>query len=410
MERSIKEAYGRFVNPSIVKLLEWMAIDHVEMRSEGCYIYDEAGRQYIDCLGGYGALAFGHRPPRIIDAVKRQLDIMPLSGKVFLNPYVAKVSAHLAEITPQNLQYSFWANSGTEAVEGALKTARLATGRTRFVAMAGGFHGKSFGALSVSGRRLYQDPFAPLLADVIHVPFGDAEALAQVMDHTVAAVILEPIQGEGGIQLPPAGYLRKVRDICNAYGSLMIVDEVQTGMGRTGRRFAVEWELVCPDILVLAKALGGGVMPCGAFIATEQVWKPYFAYPFLHTSTFGGNPLACVAADMAMTVLEEEGLSQNAENIGRYILSRLKEWKEAYPNFIREVRGRGMMIGIEMMNESAAGMLMQELLARGVIVAYTLNNPVIIRIEPPLIMERSIANTVLERLGDAICQVMKMGI
>lgn len=223
-------------------------------------------------------------------------------------------------------------------------------------------------------------------------------------------MILEPIQGEGGIQLPPAGYLRKVRDICDAYGSLMIVDEVQTGMGRTGRCFAVEWESVCPDILVLAKALGGGVIPCGAFIATEQVWKPYFAYPFLHTSTFGGNPLACVAADMAMTVLEEEGLSQNAENIGRYILSRLKEWKEAYPNLIREVRGRGMMIGIEMMNESAAGMLMQELLARGVIVAYTLNNPAIIRIEPPLIMERSIADTVLERLGDAIGQVVKMGI
>ena len=190
----------------------------------------------------------------------------------------------------------------------------------------------------------------------------------------------------------------------------MIADEVQTGMGRTGRTFAVTWEDVIPDILILAKALGGGVMPCGAFIASEEVWRPYFDYPFLHTSTFGGNPLACVAADMAMTVLEEEGLAENAANMGEYLLIRLQELVAEYPALICEVRGRGLLIGLELPAESQAGLLMAELVKRGVIVAYTLNNPTIIRLEPPLIIQRAEIDTVTERLGDALLQMKKYGV
>ena len=410
MESSVKKNYQAYINPSVVRLLEFMGMDAVEVRGEGIYLYDSAGKKYIDCLGGYGTFAFGHRHPRIVEAVKNQLDKLPLSGKVFLNQALSNAARHLAMITPQGLRYSFWCNSGTEAVEGALKTARLATRRKRFVAMKGGFHGKTFGSLSVSGRDLYRTPFAPLLDEVIHIPFGDVDALERVMDKTIAGVIVEPIQGEGGVIIPPCGYLRDIRTLCDKYGALMIADEVQTGMGRTGRAFAVEREDVVPDILVLAKALGGGVMPCGAFIATEEVWKPYFDYPFLHTSTFGGNPLACVAADMAMTVLTEAGLAENAANMGEYLLKRLRGLMAEYPDLICDARGRGLLVGLEMPSESQAGLLMSELVKRGVIVAYTLNNPTIIRLEPPLIIQRDEVDMVIERLEDALLQIKKYGI
>lgn len=407
MEELVRNAYRAHINPSVVRLLELMGMDAVEIRGEGIYLYDSSGKKYIDCLGGYGTFAFGHRHPRIVEAVKRQLDELPLSGKVFLNRTLAEASRHLAKITPNGLTYSFWCNSGTEAVEGALKTARLATERSKFIAMEGGFHGKSFGSLSVSGRELYRAPFAPLLADVMHISFGDIDALEAAIDETTAGVIVEPIQGEGGVKLPPSGYLQAVRTLCSKYGALMIADEVQTGMGRTGRAFAVEWEKVVPDILVLAKALGGGVMPCGAFIATEKVWRPYFDYPFLHTSTFGGNPLAAAAADMAMTVLEEEGL---AANMGEYLLKQLRAMMVRYPDLVHDVRGKGLLIGIELPSESAAGMVMAELVRRGVLVAYTLNNPTIIRLEPPLIIQRDAIDTVLARLEDAFECVKKYGL
>ena len=410
MKKCVKENYRSYINPSVVRLLEFMGMDAVEVRGEGIYLYDSAGKKYIDCLGGYGTFAFGHRHPRIVEAVKRQLDELPLSGKVFLSRALSNAARHLAMITPQGLRYSFWCNSGTEAVEGALKTARLATRRERFVAMKGGFHGKTFGALSVSGRDLYRIPFAPMLDEIIHIPFGDIDALESVLDETVAGVIVEPIQGEGGVVVPPYGYLREIRALCDRCGALMIADEVQTGMGRTGRAFAVEREDVVPDILVLAKALGGGVMPCGAFIATEDVWRPYFDHPFLHTSTFGGNPLACVAADMAMTVLIEEGLAENAANMGEYLLKRLQGLMAEYPDLIRDVRGRGLLIGMELSSEGHAGLMMSELIKRGVIVAYTLNNPTIIRLEPPLIIQRKEVDMVIDRLGDALLQMKKYGI
>ncbi len=406
----IKKNYRMYINPSVVRLLELMGMDAVEVRGEGVYLYDSTGKGYIDCLGGYGAFAFGHRHPRIVEAVKKQLDELPLSGKVFLNRSLASAAHHLAMITPTGLQYSFWCNSGTEAVEGALKTARFATGRTRFIAMSGGFHGKTFGALSVSGRELYRAPFVPMLEEVTHIPFGDVDALKLVIDETVAGVIVEPIQGEGGVVVPPCGYLREVRALCDRYGVLMIADEVQTGMGRTGRTFAVEWEEIVPDILVLAKALGGGVMPCGAFIATEDVWRPYFDYPFIHTSTFGGNPLACTAADMAMTVLIEEGLAENAANMGKYLLERLENLMAEYPELICGVRGRGLLLGLELPSESLAGFLMAELVKRGVLAAYTLNNPTIIRLEPPLIIGQDVIDAVIERLESAFWQMKKCGL
>ena len=308
--------YEQFINPSVAKLFRLMGLSTIEWTALGSIITDSDGKEYIDCLGGYGVFSLGHRHPVVLAAVKEQLERMPLSSKVFFSKPLADAAANLARVTPGNLQYSFFGNSGAEAVEGALKLARIATGRKKVIAANNSFHGKSMGALSATGRDLFRDPFLPLLEQFFHVSFGDSAALAAVLDETTAAVILEPVQGEGGIIVPPDDYLPAVRKLCDSYGTLLICDEVQTGLGRTGAMFAVDHYHVVPDIMTVAKALGGGIMPVGAFIATEKVWQPYIESPFLHTSTFGGNPLAAAAAVAAIRVIEQEGLAEQSAEKG----------------------------------------------------------------------------------------------
>ena len=387
-QESILEKYERYINPGMARLLRLMGLASVEEEARGARVRDTDGNTYIDCIGGYGTFSFGHRHPRIVEAVVAQLYRMPLSTKLLLNQPMADLAERLAEITPGDLQMSFFCNSGAEAVEGALKLARLATGRRKIVSTLNAFHGKTLGALSASGKDVYRDPFLPLLDGFVHVPFGDAELLAQMVDEDTAAVILEPIQGEGGIIVPPEGYLQQVRAICDEKGALLILDEVQTGLGRTGKRFACEHEGVVPDILCLAKALGGGVMPIGAFVARPHLYKHYEIAPLLHTSTFGGNPLACTAASAAIDVLVEERLDEQAALKGEYLMAKLLDLQVRYPGTIREVRGRGLMIGLEFMSDELGGLILSELIAGGVLTAFTLNNLQVTRIEPPLTIER----------------------
>ncbi|MGB8953773.1 MAG: aminotransferase class III-fold pyridoxal phosphate-dependent enzyme [Tumebacillaceae bacterium] len=387
-QESILEKYERYINPGMARLLRIMGLASVEDEARGARVRDTDGHTYIDCIGGYGTFSFGHRHPRIVEAVVAQLYRMPLSTKLLLNQPMADLAERLAHLTPGDLQMSFFCNSGAEAVEGALKLARLATGRRKIVSTLNAFHGKTLGALSASGKEVYRDPFLPLLEGFVHVPFGDAGRLAQMVDEDTAAVILEPIQGEGGIIVPPPGYLRQVRDICDQKGALLILDEVQTGLGRTGKRFACEHEEVVPDILCLAKALGGGVMPIGAFVARPHLYKQYELAPLLHTSTFGGNPLACAAASAALDVLVEERLDEQAALKGEYLITKLLDLQERYPGTIREVRGRGLMIGLEFASDELGGLILSELIAGGVLTAFTLNNLQVTRIEPPLTIER----------------------
>ncbi|HMM21393.1 MAG TPA: aminotransferase class III-fold pyridoxal phosphate-dependent enzyme [Selenomonadales bacterium] len=396
------DKYEQFVNPAVAKLFRFMGLATVEWEAQGSVIRDIDGKEYIDCLGGYGVFSLGHRHPKVVEAVKGQLDRMPMSSKVLFDKPMADLAALLAEITPGDLQYSFIGNSGTEAVEGALKLARIHTGRSKVVAALNSFHGKTLGALSATGRDLFRDPFRPLLTGFSHVPFGDAAALEQAVDADTAAVILEPIQGEGGIIVPPDDYLPKAREICDRHGALLICDEVQTGLGRTGKMFAVDHYQVVPDIMATAKALGGGVMPIGAFTARPHIWEKYVTAPFLHTSTFGGNPLACAAAAAAIGVIREEGLAEKAANTGAYFTGRLKVLAQDYPEVIREVRGRGLMIGVELQKEGIGGFLMSELINRSVLVAYTLNNPKVIRIEPPLSISQTQVDTVLEAFAHGV--------
>lgn len=396
------DKYEKYINPAVAKLFRFMGLATIEWEAKDNIIRDIDGKEYIDCLGGYGVFSLGHRHSKVVDAVKKQLDYMPLSSKVLFDKPMADLAALLAEITPGDLQYSFIVNSGTEAVEGALKLARIHTGRNKIVSTINSFHGKTFGSLSATGRELFREPFKPLLAGFSHVPFGDIEALEQAVDDDTAAVIVEPIQGEGGIIVPPDSYLPNVRRLCDRHQALLICDEVQTGLGRTGKMFAVDHYNVVPDILTTAKALGGGVMPIGAFTARPHIWEKFITSPFVHTSTFGGNPLACAAAIATITVLREENLIQRAADTGEYVIGLLQKLQQAYPDVIKEVRGKGLMIGLELTKEGIGGLLLSELIAKGVLVAYTLNNPKVIRVEPPLIIEKAMMDKVVNAFSSAV--------
>lgn len=397
----IQEKFARHVNPSLARLMKFMGLESVESHAEGCIVFDDEGRDYLDCLGGFGVFSLGHRPDKVVQAVQDQLGRMPLSSKLLFNAPQAELAALLAEVSPTGLEYCFFCNSGAEAVEGALKLARAATGRAEFISAEGAFHGKTLGALSVSGREIYKAPFTPLLPNCRQVPFGDEATLSNTVSEQTAAVILEPIQGEGGMIVPPEGYLRAAREICDRTGACLILDEVQTGLGRTGALFAANHEGVAPDIMTLGKALGGGVMPIGAILGTPKVWEIFEQNPLIHSSTFGGNPLACRAGLAAVTQIVEEGLSEQAAKKGRTIMEALKRLRDERPEWLVDVRGRGLMIGLEFADPDLAGLFIAGLFQQRILAAYTLNTPNVVRLTPPLIITGSEIERLLTGLESA---------
>jgi len=424
-EKQVKDLYKEFLNPGLVSTMGLIKFDKVYSEAQGSIIRDKEGREYIDFLGGYGALNLGHNPPEVLAAITSVKHI-PNILQAALGIMPAVLAKNLAEITPGDLKRSFFCNSGAEAVEGALKLARIATKREKIVYCEGSFHGKTMGALSVTGREKYKKYFQPLIPNCQAVPFGDAESLERVLKSgDIAAFIVECIQGEGGIIVPPQGFLKKARDLCSEYETLLIVDEIQTGLGRTGKMFACEHAGIVPDIMCLAKSLGGGVMPIGAYITSEKIHNKAYGgmeKALLHTSTFGGNSLACAAGIAALETIIKRNLSGEAEKKGRYLLSKLGELTELYP-VIKEVRGQGLMIGIELQgsnnnllkklsggtletlaNEYFASLVAGRLLNDyRILTAYTLNNPNVIRIEPPLIIEYQH----LDRLVEALTEIFQ---
>ncbi len=394
--------YRSYINPPLARVMKLSGAP-VEVSAAGSTITDHTGKTYLDFAGGYGVFTLGHRHPRVVAAVRDQLERMALSGRTMFNPLMGRLAKRLAELTPGDLTFSFFANSGTEAVEGALKLARAATQRAAIVSTDGAFHGKTFGALSVSGREAFRAPFAPLLADVRRVAFGDAAALRRAVDADVAGVIVEPVQGEGGVNVPPEGYLRDVRAICDEAGAVMIADEVQTGLGRCGTRFACDREQVVPDIMTLAKGLSGGVMPIGAYVARPSVWNAAYAKaPLLHTSTFGGSELACAAALAALDVLVDDDLAGRARERGSQLLEGARAVMHRHPAVLADVRGAGLLVGAELQHEGYGGSIIPELLKRGVTAAWTLNAQRVIRLEPPLIVTAGEVDTALQAFEGAV--------
>lgn len=401
--------YQAHLNPGLAALMKFGGFGDVEATAQGCVVRTASGAEYLDCLGGYGVFTVGHRHPKVVEAVHRQLERMPLSSRTFFSEPAAKLATQLASIAPGDLRFTFFCNSGAEAVEGALKMARAATGKRKFVCAQGGYHGKTLGALSATGREVFRKPFEPLVPGFTHVPFDDPQAVAQAMDDDTAAVIVEPIQGEGGILCPSPDYLPALRRLCDAGGVLLILDEVQTGLARTGAMFAADHYSIAPDIMTLAKALGGGVVPIGAVMGTPPIWEKVFGEnPLIHTSTFGGNPLACSAGLATLEVIEEEGLIEKARARGAQMLAGLRQVRARLPNALVEARGMGLMIGVEFAVKDVAELTINLMAARGVIAAYTLNNPKVIRFEPPLIITEEQVERAVQVFGEAVEQAAAM--
>ena len=393
---------------SLIELRDEPAL---EWEGQGSLLYDLTGRRFIDCLGGYGIYSAGIRHPKIVQAVSDQLARMPLSSQELIDPLRGALAELLGEIAPGDLQYSFFINNGTDAVEGAYKLARLYTGRTNFISSIRGFHGKSAGSLSLMGKWEYREPFLPLLPGVQFVEFGDAEAVedelykADATGKGVAGVIMEPIQGEAGAIVPPPDFWPRIRKACDEYGALLIADEVQTGLGRTGKMFGVDHWKTVPDILCLGKALGGGVMPLSAFVSTPKIWGVLEKNPFIHTSTFGGNPLACAAGIAAIHVTLEENLPEQAFKKGRYLLGELVALQMRYDRVLRKAQGKGLLLGLEFENTEIGYKVVSGLFKRGVLVAGTLTNSRVVRIEPALNIPDPMIDEVLEILEDTLKEV-----
>lgn len=344
------------------------------VRGEGAWLEDAAGRRYIDCVCGMGSANLGHAHPAVVSAVQRQAAELMTCPELFHSPVRARFQEELCDAA--GMPRVFLCNSGTEAVEGAIKFARLLTGRPGIVATMRGFHGRTMGALSATWNKTYRQPFEPLLPHVTHVPYNNPERMADALDQTIAAVILEPVQGEGGVYPADDGYLQAVADACRANGSLLILDEVQTGFGRTGWWFAHQRDGVRPDLLCLAKSVGGGV-PMGAVLLGEQL-DPL--PPHSHGSTFGGNPLACAAGLAVLDVLRTTDLISRAQTRGEAVLSYLQAKLPA--SSVREVRGRGFLIGVEL--RSKVTPILAALQDRGVLALPA--GLTVLRLMPPLVI------------------------
>lgn len=348
-------------------------------RGKGCLVWDKEGREYLDCIAGVGVLNLGHSHPRIVRAIERQAERLVHTSNLYCIENQVALAERLHSLS--NGYKSFFCNSGTEAVETALKLARKHTGKKEVISAENSFHGRTLGALSATGQRSYRRDFEPLLPGFNQVEYGSLEALEKQVTGDTAAVILEPVQGEGGVVVPPKDYLKGVEKLCRERGILFVLDEVQTGMGRLGELFAWKKIGVSPDIFTLAKALGSG-FPIGAALARDEVMDSFSIGD--HASTFGGNPLATGVAFKTIDVLLEEKLPEAAERLGGYLRKRLKELKEGY-SVVEEVRGDGLMLGIELGRECSQ--LVKRAMDMGLL--FNCVHSTTLRLLPPLIMTRA---------------------
>lgn len=417
--------HTQHINPVLTALGGRGAFARPFVRAEGCWLWDSQGNRILDFLAGFGSLNLGHNHPAVTQAITDAIGSKaPGFCQTSVNPYAATLAEKLVELAPANLEMVFFSNSGAESIEAALKLARAATQRAGLLSCENSYHGKSLGALSVTAKPSYQRPFAPLLPECRTVPYGDLECLDQrLRTREFAAFIVEPLQCEGGVIVPPADYLRAAEEICRRTETLFVVDEVQTGLGRTGHMFAVDALGIEPDVIALAKSLGGGLMPIGATLMRPDLWhKAYGSIDSfaLHSSTFGGGSMACVAALATLEVLQQAHLAENVRSRAEQLRSGMEKIAATYPIVIRDVRGQGLMFGIElrpfhpliakhwkqadetgvkgfmmkqgweMMESMPAIYLMNNLLMEhGVYTQVARSNPLVLRVQPPLVVSES---------------------
>ena len=397
---------------SVTEAGDWAA---VEWSGKGSTFTDVLGRKYIDWLGGFGMMDLGWCHPEVLEAVIAQLKRSPMPSQELIDPLRGVLARIMAEITPGDLKYSWFAASGTEAIEASIKLAKMYTGKSAFIVAVRGFHGKTMGSLSLLGKADFRKPMGVMYGgQVYHVPFGEAGAVEQQLEICdkvgigVAAVIFEPIQGEAGGIIPPDDFWPRIRAATTRHGALLIADEVQTGLARTGKLWGVNHWDVTPDIIATAKSLGGGVMPISAVTTTEEIFHPMmYPNPFMHTTTTGGGALACSAAIASINVTLRDRLWEGAATKGAYILEKVSELAEEFPQIYQKVTGKGLLIGQHFQTPELGYKVAAELFKRGVLVAGTLTSAQTSRIEPPLIISQEEIDEGLNRLNDAVGAVAR---
>ncbi len=416
------DAYARHVDPSAGRA-SLLGNDRVFVRARGATLWDHEGREYLDFSAGDGTASYGHRHPRIVDGVRAQLaDAAPAAGFGGVSPFVAHLAEQLAHLAGHPLSMAMLATGNAEAIEGASKLARAVTGRRHLLSCAGGHHGRSLGTLSIAGDARERGLFPPLLDACDEVPFGELVALEEAMnERKYAAFIVEPLQVEGGVRVAPPGYLKRAQELCRKSGALLVLDEVHTGLGRTGKTFGFEHEGFLPDILVLGGALGGGLFPLGATMASREVFDRGGPLRDLVGSTFAGDTLACTAAIEGVRVLTEEQLSENAAARGEQLLTGLRDRLHGHP-LVREVRGRGLLVGIELGATVTGGFLDRiassltgavskkvfgqwlalRLLEEGIVCQPTLLSRDVLKLQPPL----TITAAQIDRVVSAIAELL----
>jgi len=394
--------FARYVNPQKVRVMRAAGLDIIEGERSGAWVTDVDGTRYLDCFTSAGSFNVGRRNPRVVAAAHAAIDHLDNGNFLLCSDQKAQLAARLAEITPGDLSCTMFGTGGGEAIDFAIKLARGASGRPKIISTINGYHGHTGFALSAGGRGAFREPFEPLMPEFEQIPFGDVAALEAAVDGETAAVLLEPIQGEGGIVVAPPGYLAAARAVCDRSGALLILDEIQTGLGRTGRLWASEHDGVVPDIMASAKSLGGSLVPISATVFTEDLREFLIPSPFIHLSTFGGSDLACAVALEVLAVIEETGLVEHAAAMGERLFAGLDRIAGAHQDVISEVRGRGLMAGIQYSEDSLGPRMSYHLARHGILAIYSGNEPSVMRLMPSLVIEPDEIDLLLAALERAI--------
>lgn len=406
-ERILAETYSNYhdhLNPGFITFKRSAKLDShgVEWRGEGVYMYDIHGHRFIDCLGGYGVFTLGHRHPHVVKRVQQTMERIGMYSQELLNPLQAILAREISLRAPGDLQYVYYHCGGGESNDAAIKMARLATGRFKHVSFSNAFHGKTMGALSATNRPRIQRPFEPLIPGFCVARYNSVDDVRSFIQDDVASVIVEAVQGEGGIIPGQKEFLQAIRQRCDETGAIMHVDEVQSGWGRSGRLFCIEHFDVEPDIITLGKALGGGIFPHSALIANKRAFGRMADNPWWLTNTFAGSQLGCAAALATLEVYEQENMLAQVREKGAWLKSRLQELVQRYPGQLKEVRGMGLWIGFEAHTPELGTRLADELFKRDVLVAQTINNPTTLRFQPPFIITQEQMETVVAAATDAV--------
>jgi len=405
-KEAIIEEFKNYVSPSKVAVYKRMGIELVPGRREGSFIWDKEGQRYIDCRTAGGVFNLGHRPPRVIAALREAMETLDIGDHILMSEYRAALAKRLAELMPGDIRYTFFGASGGEAVDLAIKLTRGYTQRPKIISAERAYHGHTGFALA-AGSRKFKAPFGPPMPGFVNVPFGDIEDLEAAMDDKVAAVIFETIPVPGGVLIPPRDYFPRVRELCDRRGTLLILDEIQAGLGRTGRLWGIEEYDVVPDIIVLGKGLSGAIYPITATCYREKLESFFEPDPFIHLSSFGGAELGCVAAMAMLDQITEPGFLEHVQEMGNRFQEGLALLREKYPQILIEVRQRGLLIGLKMVDRNCGPMLTQALSQNGVLAIFAGLDPSVTIIMPPLIVTEEEVDLILEALDHSYQTVVE---